>query len=119
MTFQEVKQLHEMGFTPEQITQLNLGHEPEQQPEQQPEPEPETNTELQPEEQPEPQPEPDQVSQKLASMEKTINDFIVAMQKNNLKTASVNILPDDQIDIGANTALSELIRPTIKKEEKQ
>ena len=117
MTFQEVKELHEMGFTPEQITQLNLGYEPEPQPEQQPEPEPETKPEPQPETQPEPQPEPDQVSQKLASMEKTINDFIVAMQKNNLKTASVNILPDDQIDAGANTALSELIRPTIKQKE--
>lgn len=113
MTFQEVKELHEMGFTPEQITQLNLGSEPEPQPETQPE----TQPEEQPEEHPEPQPEPDQVSQKLASMEKTINDFIVAMQKNNLKTASVNLLPDDQIDAGANTALSELIRPTIKQKE--
>ena len=101
MTFQEVKELHEMGFTPEQITQLNLGSEPEPQPETQPET----------------KPEPDPVSQKLASMEKTINDFIVAMQKNNLKTASVNLLPDDQIDAGANTALSELIRPTIKQKE--
>ena len=117
MTFQEVKELHEMGFTPEQITQLNLGSEPEPQPEQQPEPEPETKPEPQPETQPETQPEPDQFSQKLASMEKTINDFIVAMQKNNLKTASVNLLPDDQIDAGANTALSELIRPTIKQKE--
>ena len=113
MTFQEVKELHEMGFTPEQITQLNLGSEPEPQTEQQPEPEPETK----PETQPETQPEPDPVSQKLESMEKTINDFIVAMQKNNLKTASVNLLPDDQIDVGANTALSELIRPTIKQKE--
>ena len=109
MTFQEVKELHEMGFTPEQITQLNLGSEPEPQPEEQPE--------EQPEQQPETKPEPDQVSQKLASMEKTINDFIVSMQRNNLKTASVNLLPDDQIDIGANTALSELIRPTIKQKE--
>lgn len=113
MTFQEVKELHEMGFTPEQITQLNLGSEPEQQPE----PQPETQPEEQPEQQPETKPEPDQVSQKLASMEKTINDFIVSMQRNNLKTASVNLLPDDQIDIGANTALSELIRPTIKQKE--
>ena len=113
MTFQEVKELHEMGFTPEQITQLNLGHEPEPQPEQQPEQEPETK----PETQPETQPEPDPVTQRLESMEKTINDFIVSMQKNNLKTASVNLLPDDQIDAGANTALSELIRPTIKQKE--
>ena len=120
MTFQEVKELHEMGFTPEQITQLNLGSDPEQQPEQQPETKPEPQPEQQTETKPEPQPEPDQVSQKLASMEKTINDFIVAMQKNNLKTASVNLLPDDQIDVNANTALSELIRPMIKqKEEKQ
>lgn len=113
MTFQEVKELHEMGFTPEQITQLNLGSEPEPQPETQPE----TQPEQQPEQQPETKPEPDPVSQKLESMEKTINDFIVAMQKNNLKTASVNLLPDDQIDAGANTALSELIRPTIKQKE--
>ena len=119
MTFQEVKELHEMGFTPEQITQLNLGCEPEPQPEPQPEEQPETNPEPQPEPQQETKTEPDPVSQKLASMEKTINDFIVSMQKNNLKTASVNLLPDDQIDAGANTALSELIRPTIKKEEKQ
>ena len=115
MTFQEVKELHEMGFTPEQITQLNLGSEPEPQPEQQPEPQPETQPEEQPEQQPETKPE--QVSQNLASMEKTINDFIVSMQRNNLKTASVNLLPDDQIDIGANIALSELIRPTIKQKE--
>ena len=115
MTFQEVKELHEMGFTPEQITQLNLGSEPEPQPEPQLEQQPETNPEPQPEPQPEPNPDP--VTQRLESMEKTINDFIVAMQKNNLKTASVNILPDDQIDAGANTALSELIRPTIKQKE--
>ena len=123
MTFQEVKELHEMGFTPEQITQLNLGSEPEPQLETKPEPQPETKLEPQPEtkpeQQPEQKPEPDSVSQKLESMEKKINDFIVSMQKNNLKTASVNILPDDQIDVNANTALSELIRPTIKKEEKQ
>ena len=131
MTFQEVKELHEMGFTPEQITQLNLGSEPEPQLETKPEPQPETKPkpqpetklepqpETKPEQQPEQKPEPDSVSQKLESMEKKINDFIVAMQKNNLKTASVNILPDDQIDVNANTALSELIRPTIKKEEKQ
>ena len=131
MTFQEVKELHEMGFTPEQITQLNLGSEPEPQLETKPEPQPETKPkpqpetklepppETKPEQQPEQKPEPDSVSQKLESMEKKINDFIVSMQKNNLKTASVNILPDDQIDVNANTALSELIRPTIKKEEKQ
>ena len=122
MTFQEVKELHEMGFTPEQITQLNLGSEPEQQPETEPEQQPETKPEQQPEtkpdQQPEQKPEADSVSQKLESMEQKINDFIVAMQKNNLKTASVNILPDDQIDVNANTALSELIRPTIKKEGK-
>ena len=122
MTFQEVKELHEMGFTPEQITQLNLGSEPEQQPETEPEQQPETKPEQQPEtkpdQQPEQKPEADSVSQKLESMEQKINVFIVAMQKNNLKTASVNILPDDQIDVNANTALSELIRPTIKKEGK-
>ena len=125
MTFQEVKELHEMGFTPEQITQLDLISEP--QPEPKPDPQPETKPDPQPEQQPEEQPEtkpqqetkPDPVSQKLESMEKMINDFIVAMQKNNLKTASVNILPDDQIDNSANTALSELIRPTIKKEEQK
>lgn len=117
MTLREVKELHEMGFTPEQITQLNLGSEPEQQPETQPEQHPEQQPETQPEQQQEQQPEPDHVSQRLESMEQKINDFITAMQKNNLKTASVNILPDDQIDVNANTALSELIRPTIKKED--
>ena len=119
MTFQEVKELHEMGFTPEQIMQLNSGSDP--QPEPNPDPQPEPNPDPQPEQNPDPRPEQkpesDSVSQKLESMEKKINDFIVAMQKNNIKNASVNILPDDQIDVNANTALSELIRPTIKKEE--
>ena len=119
MTFQEVKELHEMGFTPEQIMQLNSGSDP--QPEPNPDPQPEPNPDPQPEQNPDPRPEQkpesDSVSQKLESMEKKINDFIVAMQKNNIKNASVNILPDDQIDVNANTALSELIPQQKKKSE--
>ena len=107
MTFQEVKELHDMGFTPEQITQLNLGSEPEPNPDPQPEPNPD----------PQPEPNPDPVSERLQSMEQKINDFIQAMYKNNIKTASVNILPDEQIDSAADTALSELIRPTLKEDK--
>ena len=115
MTFQEVKELHDMGFTPEQITQLNLGSEPEPNPDPQPEPNPDPQPEPNPDPQPEPNPDP--VSERLQSMEQKINDFIQSMQKNNLKTASVNILPDEQIDSAADTALSELIRPTLKEDK--
>ena len=38
------------------------------------------------------------------------------MQQNNLKTASVNIMPEDDLERRTDEAMAELIRPTIKKE---
>ena len=57
------------------------------------------------------------VNQKIGSLEQKINDFIRTLQQNNLKTAMVNVLPDADLNKKVDAAMSELIRPTMKKEE--
>ena len=57
------------------------------------------------------------VNQKIGSLEQKINDFIRTLQQNNLKTAMVDVLPDADLNKKVDAAMSELIRPTMKKEE--
>ena len=57
------------------------------------------------------------VNQKIGSLEQKINDFIRTLQQNNLKTAMVDVLPDADLNKKVDAAMSELIRPTIKKED--
>ena len=57
------------------------------------------------------------VNQKIGSLEQKINDFIRTLQQNNLKTAMVDVLPDADLNKKVDAAMTELIRPTIKKEE--
>ena len=52
---------------------------------------------------------------KISETQNQIQQLIKQMQNNNLKTAGINILPDN-IETAADKAMSELIRPTIKKE---
>jgi len=46
-----------------------------------------------------------------------LNDFIKAMQANNLKTAVLDVLPNDQFEKSMDDALSEIIRPSFNKKE--
>ena len=52
---------------------------------------------------------------KISETQNQLKQLIKQMQKNNLQTAGINILPDN-VESAADKAMSELIRPTIKKE---
>ena len=119
LTFSEIMKLHDIGFSAEQIMQLSgsadgtitVDPEPEQHPEPEPQPEPE------PEPQPaEKQPENSANDERIEQLQKQIETLTKTIQKNNLLSASVNVLPDDDIDSKTDAAMAELIRPTIKKE---
>ena len=57
------------------------------------------------------------INQKIGSLEQKINDFIRRLQQDNLKTAMVDVLPEADLNKKVDAAMSELIRPTMKKEE--
>ena len=100
MTFSEIERLHEMGFSAEQIVTLSGGSLS---------PDPATD--------PAPDPAPDPLADKVTALDAKLNDFIKAMQANNLKTASIDILPEDQFEKTMDDALSEIIRPSYNKKE--
>ena len=52
---------------------------------------------------------------KISETQNQLQQLIKQMQQNNLQTAGINILPDN-VETAADKAMSELIRPTIKKE---
>ena len=117
-----------MGFTPDQIMTLSAGtsqpvvNEAEAGTSQPAEAEQVTMDDIL---NPEPT-EPDQEKQEnqeivalrdqLTHTQKQLSDLVRQMQQNNLKTASVNIMPEDDLERRTYEAMAELIRPTIKKE---
>ena len=111
MTFAEIKELSGMGFTPEQIMALsgnqNSVQEEETVQDQVTDPVP-----VEPE-QPETRSETDN---RIEQMQNQINNLIKQMQSNNLKTASVDFLPEEELQRKTDEAMAELIRPAIKKE---
>ena len=116
MTFNEIKELKELGFSPEQITELAKT----------PTPDPVKTTDPDPVKTTDPAPTPDPVkttdpevsklSETVSALSGKFDELVQQMQRNNLKFATVDILPSDT-DKSAESALSELIRPSIKKEE--
>ena len=59
----------------------------------------------------------EQLRQELTQTQTELKNLVKQMQINNLKTASVNIVPDADLEKKTDAALAELIRPTIKKED--
>ena len=59
----------------------------------------------------------EQLRQELTQTQTELKNLVKQMQSNNLKTASVNIVPDADLEKKTDAALAELIRPTIKKED--
>ena len=59
----------------------------------------------------------EQLRQELTQTQTELKNLVKQMQTNNLKTASVNIVPDADLEKKTDAALAELIRPTIKKED--
>lgn len=111
MTFEQIEKLSGMGFTPEQICILSEARQTEPVPEKE-----ETIQTPEPTE-PEPVPAaPAETENRIDQLQHQVNDLIKQMQSNNLKTASVNMLPDEELERATDAAMAELIRPSIRKE---
>lgn len=128
MTFTEIKELTELGFTPDQIMTLSAGtsqpavNEAEAGTSQPAEAEQVSMDDILTPEQTEPDKEKQEnqeiavLRDQLTHTQKQLSDLVRQMQQNNLKTASVNIMPEDDLERRTDEAMAELIRPTIKKE---
>lgn len=112
MTFQEIKELSGMGFTNDQILELNRGSQ-EAAPDPVPDPDPA------PDPTPAPEPVPNPLEERVNQLQRGYDDLLKQMQANNLKTASVNILPEQDVTQKAVDALSELIAPKKKEDAKK
>ena len=106
---EEILKLIDAGYTKEEIQAMTQPEEPEPTPEE-PEPTPE-----QPAEQPAEQNELAEVRQELKTTQQQLADLVKQMQRNNLATASVNILPENDLDKKTDEAMAELIRPKIER----
>ena len=102
MTFTEIKELHEMGFSADQI--MNLSRDQPVQPQEQPEEQPQETV-----------PEHPEHNQDILNLQKEIADLKKQIQKQNLKSARVETVNTD-LDTQVDQIMSELIRPTIKEE---
>ena len=137
MTYEEIKGLHEMGFSNEEIIKLSTVStgfpqkeqqpepQPEPQKEQQPEPQPEPQKEQQPETQPEPQPEPAQNPTEpkpgpddVQQLRDEVKQLREQLQQSNRQNMFVNSVPDD-LQTQTDKIMAELIRPSIKEDKKQ
>ena len=111
MNIDDVLKLINAGYTRAEIDQMtqtsgqNPGNDPGQNPGDDPGQNPGNDPEL------------DQLRQELSQTQIALQNLVKQMQANNLKTASVNILPADDLEKKTDAALAELIRPTIKKED--
>lgn len=128
MTLQEIKELSGMGFTNDQIMELNRGSQeaapvpdptPDPAPAPAPAPAPDQTPGPAPAPAPAPDPVPNPLEEKVNQLQKGYDDLLKQMQANNLKTASVNILPEQDITQKAVDALSELIAPKKKEDAKK
>lgn len=113
MNSTEILKLIEAGYTKADIDAMN------QEPAADPEPDPEPAADPEPEA---PQSEPAstelaEVKEQLQETQKQMQDLIRQMQRNNVKTASVNIRPEDDLMKRTDEAMAELIRPKFEGSE--
>ena len=57
----------------------------------------------------------DEVRAELKTTQEQLASLVKQMQQNNLATASVNILPQNDLDKRTDEAMAELIRPMIER----
>ena len=106
----DILKLINAGYTKEEIQAMEPN---EQQPQEEPEQPQET-----PEQPAEPVPEItalDEVRAELKTTQEQLASLVKQMQQNNLATASVNILPQNDLDKRTDEAMAELIRPKIER----
>lgn len=106
----DILKLINAGYTKEEIQAMEPN---EPQPQEEPE---------QPQEQPEQPAESvpeinalDEVRAELKTTQEQLASLVKQMQQNNLATASVNILPQNDLDKRTDEAMAELIRPKIER----
>ena len=109
----EILKLIDAGYTKEEIQAMDQPQEPIPEEQQQEEPIPEPHDIDQ-------QPARDsqaldEVRQELKTTQQQLADLVKQMQRNNLATASVNILPENDLDKKTDEAMAELIRPKIER----
>lgn len=126
MTVDEIIKLLDAGYTKDEISAMVVNQEPQQFPaDQQPE-QPEQTADQQPEpEQPETADNIDSVNAEVSALKDELSNtrqqlaqLVKQMQANNLKTASVNILPESDLEKKTDEAMAELIRPSYERSEK-
>ena len=106
----DILKLINAGYTKEEIQAMEPNEpQPQEEPEQ-----PQEN-----QDQPaEPVPEItalDEVRAELKTTQEQLASLVKQMQQNNLATASVNILPQNDLDKRTDEAMAELIRPKIER----
>ena len=118
MRIEDIRELINLGFTTDQIVTLRGDHaeaikEPPEQ--EQPEQEEQEQEETEPAE-PEINPQIQELQNQINDQKKTIDQLTKMVQKQNLKSARVDSLPDD-LTKQTDKIMAELIRPTIKEEK--
>lgn len=119
MTATEILKLLDAGYTKDEISAMDSQ-------EQLPAEQPETAPAEQPAEQPEaPAENTDSVNAEVSALKDELSNtrqqlaqLVKQMQSSNLKTASVNILPEADLERKTDEAMAELIRPSYEKGEK-
>ena len=108
MTAENILKLIEAGYTKEEISSMDM------QPVEEPAEEPKPAEDPKPAEEPADNSALAAVQQELTETRQQLNNLIKQMQQNNLKTASVQTIPDNDLEKKTDEAMAELIRPTIK-----
>ena len=116
MKIEEIRELHEMGFSNDQIMQLSVSPEaPAVDPVQPADPEPEAPTDPEPE-----APAEDEritgLQNQISEAQKQIQQLTKQLQAANRQAARIDALPADDLQTQTDKIMAELIRPTIKKE---
>ena len=116
MNFEEIKQLHEMGFSPDQIMQLRGGQkEPAEEEQEQEQKEP---AEEEQEQEPDNGPDLTGLQTQIEEQRKQIENLTKELQKSNRQNMRVNTLPENDLMNQTDKIMAELIRPTIKEDNK-
>lgn len=123
MTVDEIIKLLDAGYTKDEISAMVVNQEPQQfpadqQPEQPGDQKPEEQTEAPSENTDSVNAEVSALKDELSNTRQQLAQLVKQMQSSNLKTASVNILPEADLERKTDEAMAELIRPSYEKGEK-
>lgn len=111
MRYEEIINLLDRGFTPDQITALTGAAAPDPEPapaEQEPDPEPAP-------EDPEPAPADPEPDPEISRLNGEIENLKKQLQAQNIKTQSVSILPGDRETV--ESVLATIIRPPFEHKD--